>query len=173
MSKYKIDHRELNCKCSMCGKMFHKKPSQIKKYKNNFCSKLCLQQFQSINFTGKNNHQYGLKGKLNPTWKSDEKISYYGYRLLRKLDHPFKNSEGFVFEHRLIAEKFLLNEENSIIVDNKRYLSSDFVVHHKDFDRLNNEVNNLEIMKKGDHVSLHNKLDFNKHQRDELGRFIS
>ena len=43
---------------------------------------------------GENNHQFGLKGAKNSSWISDERISYYGYKLIRKLDHPFKNSDG-------------------------------------------------------------------------------
>ena len=57
---------------------------------------------------GEGNHQFGLKGELNSSWKSNERISHYGYMLVRCLNHPFKNCDDFVFEHRLIAEKYLL-----------------------------------------------------------------
>lgn len=108
--------------------------------------------------TGENNHQYGLRGSLNASWKSDEKISIYGYRLIRDLTHPFANCDGFVFEHRLVAEKYLLTDENSVEINGKRYLSNDFQVHHKDHNRLNNSVDNLEVMSKSDHMHLHSSM---------------
>jgi hypothetical protein len=118
---------------------------------------------------GEGNHQYGLKGELNASWKSDERISHYGYRLIRVLDHPFRNEGDFVFEHRLVAERYLLNDENSIEVNNKLYLKGDYVVHHKDFNKLNNDVTNLEVMTRANHTALHAKLKLI--ERDELGRF--
>lgn len=60
-----------------------------------------------------------------------------------------------MFEHRLVAEKYLLTDENSIVVDGKRYLSKDYVVHHKDHNRQNNDVSNLVVLTKEDHVKLH------------------
>lgn len=64
-----------------------------------------------------------------------------------------------MFEHRLVAEKFLLNDENSVEIDGKKYLSKDYVVHHLDFNRLNNDVSNLIIMKLSEYCSLHVKLE--------------
>lgn len=120
--------------------------------------------------SGENNSQYGLKGYLNPSWKSDERISSYGYKLIRRLDHPFANCDGFVFEHRLIAEEFLLTDECSVEVDGKRYLSPEYCVHHIDHNKLNNSVDNLIVMKKGEHVSLHNKMT--DRQRNSKGQYI-
>jgi hypothetical protein len=104
---------------------------------------------------GNGNHQYGLRGNLNSSWKSDERISYYGYKLIRCLDHPFKNCDGFVFEHRLVAEKFLLDDTNSVMIDGKLYLSPDYDVHHIDFNRLNNDPSNLLVITRSDHAQLH------------------
>lgn len=122
--------------------------------------------------TGKNNHQYGLKGRLNSSWKSDIKITNYGYRKIRSLKHPFKDCDGFVHEHRLVAEQFLLTKENSIEINGRFYLRPEYIVHHKDEDRLNNDPNNLEVMLKGKHSSFHSKN--NPVERDiTTGRFIS
>lgn len=148
----------LNCTCEICGKKFHRKQSHIDKYKHMYCSKECHIEAKKKYMLGKNNHQYGLRGDKNASWKSDEKISYYGYRLVRCLDHPFVNSDGFVFEHRLVAEKYLLNDENSVEINGKRYLSPEYVVHHKDFNRLNNDVENLEVMLSKDHMIFHWKI---------------
>lgn len=166
------DPNYLNCICPICGKKFHLKQSLVDKCKSNCCSRSCSAELKKINMSGAGNHQFGLKGRLNSSWKSDEKISHYGYRLIRDLDHPFANSDGFVFEHRLVAEKYLLNKYNSVEINGKTYLRNDYDVHHKDFNRLNNSVENLLVMTKAEHKSLHNKLS--PRARDKTtGRFIS
>lgn len=147
----------LNCKCPICGTVFHLKPYNINKYKNNYCSKECKEKAQMEYMKGEGNHQYGLKGQLNKSWKSDKKINSYGYIKIRCLDHPFKDYDGFVFEHRLIAEKYLLTEENSIEINGKRYLKLEYSVHHKDRNKQNNDVSNLEVLTKKEHLSLHAK----------------
>ena len=38
-----------------------------------------------------------------------------------------------------------------------RYLSDDEVVHHINHDRLDNRIENLQLMKKKDHMSMHMK----------------
>ena len=122
--------------------------------------------------TGENNHQYGLVGEKNSSWQSNEKISIYGYRLIRALDHPFVNGDGFVFEHRLVAEKYLLTQENSIEINGKRYLSPEYMVHHKDGNKLNNTPDNLEVLTKAEHTRVHNLLK--PRPKDVVtGRFLS
>jgi len=121
-------------------------------------------------FKGKNNPQYGLKGNLNTSWKSDKRISH-GYKLIRCPNHPFKNDDDFVFEHRLVAEKYLLNKENSVEINGIKYLLPKYEVHHKDFNKLNNDVNNLLVLTKSEHRRLHNLI--NPRKRDiNNARFI-
>lgn len=163
-------HQEPNCICPICGESFHLKPSKKAKDKTHCCSQECLSIMRHNNMLGKNNHQFGLKGKDNPTWKTDEKITHYGYRKIRKLDHPFKDCNGFVFEHRLVAEQYLLTEENSVVIEGKKYLKPEYDVHHKDENRLNNNPSNLQVLTKKEHRTLHNKK--NSRCRDNKGRFI-
>lgn len=146
-----------NATCPMCGKEFWAEPAQLKRFKEVCCSKECALKLRSKNMSGNKNHQYGLKGKDNPTWKSDEKIANYGYKQIRVLSHPFRNKKGYVFEHRLVAEKYLLNENNSVEIDGVLYLKPDLEVHHIDENRLNNDPNNLLVLTKSEHKSLHSK----------------
>ena len=156
--------------CIICGTLFYCKPSKRSK-NGNCCSKECLARHRHTLFIGENNPNYGNRGSQNPIWKSDEKLYPYGYKLIRIPEHPFANCDGFVFEHRLIAEKYLLTEENTVVINGDKYLSPDYVVHHKDQNRLNNDVENLEIMTLKEHQSLHNKA--NPRPRDSIGRFAS
>ena len=160
-----------NCTCPICGKRFHLKPYTVKKAKKHYCSKACHNKGKSEYFKGENNHQYGLKGNLNATWKSDRKVSRYGYIQVRCLDHPFRDGADFVFEHRLVAEKYLLNDDNSVIIDGKRYLSPEYIVHHINHNRQDNRVKNLEVMTKSEHSRLHTKE--NPMPKDaKTGRFV-
>lgn len=59
----------------------------------------------------------------------------------------------------MVAEKYLLTKENSIEIDGKRYLKNEYVVHHLDFDRQNNKIENLKIMLRSEHGTLHANLN--------------
>jgi len=89
--------------------------------KHKYCSIDCFKLDKMEYMRGEGNHQYGLRGKENASWKSDIRISTYGYVLRRMPEHPFCNIDGFVFEHRLIAEEYLLNDANSVLIHGKRY----------------------------------------------------
>lgn len=171
-SNLKKNQAELNCVCPICGKKFHCKPFHVRKYKTICCSNECCKLYRHDLMSGEGNHQYGLKGDKNASWKSDEKISNYGYRLISCLDHPFRTHDDFVFEHRLVAEQYLLTEENSVEVDGKRYLKPEYAFHHIDGDRLNNDPSNLLVLTKGEHTALHNKLKQRKRDA-KTSRFVS
>lgn len=74
-------------------------------------------------------------------WKTIKKGDYL-YGLVP--DHPNATKNGYVLEHRLRIEDKL-----------KRFLSSDEVVHHKDGDKHNNKIENLEVMSRSEHTRLH------------------
>lgn len=174
--KNQTDHNDTswnNCVCPVCGKAFHLKPYHIKRVKTKpCCSKKCLYEYKKTLMSGEGNHQYGLKGSKNASWKSDRHISRFGYWQVRCLDHPFRDKQDFVFEHRLVAEQHLLTDENSVEIDGKRYLSPEYVVHHIDFNRLNNDPENLVVMTKQEHQRFHAKLNPRKTD-PKTGRFVS
>jgi len=78
----------------------------------------------------RNNPKYGKKG---PNWKGGKIISH-GYILVKKRIHPFSDMQGYISEHRLVAESFL-----------GRYLKPKEIVHHRDRNKFNNEENNLFV----------------------------
>lgn len=165
------DGNWFNVTCETCGKKFHLKPSHIPISKTHHCSKECFRKAKMESMKGKGNHQYGLRGEKNASWKGERKFTNYGYISVYSPDHPFCTKAHHVFEHRLVAEKYLLTEENSVEINGKRYLKPEYDVHHKDFDRTNNDVSNLAVMLKSDHKRLH--LSLNKRAQDKkTGRFI-
>ena len=146
--------------CSICGKSFTRKQSQVNKCKdiNNLtCSLDCSAKIRKTLMAGENNHQFGLTGQKNASWKSDEVITVYNYKRIRVEDHPFRDINNFVLEHRLIAEQYLLTDNNSIEINGKKYLKPECAVHHIDFNRLNNSVENLYVFENESlHTLFHN-----------------
>ena len=148
--------------CSVCGKEFARKKSQVDKMKdgtNATCSKQCCYELRKTLYKGENNHQFGLTGKKNGSWKSDERYSTSDnhYKLIRVENHPFRDKNNFVPQYKLVAEKYLLTKDNSIEIDGKLYLKPECVVHHIDFNKKNDDVNNLFIFpNEGIHILFHN-----------------
>lgn len=147
--------KDLNVTCPICGKKFHLKPSAANNGSIHCCSKECSKKYRSKQYSGEGNHQWGLKGRLNASWKSDEKITIYGYKKIRVLDHPFKDCDDFVLEHRLVAEQQLATPEQCVIVNGKKYLKPSLVVHHKNGNKLDNRPENLQILTLPEHTHLH------------------
>lgn len=167
-----------NAICTQCGKPFHLKPYRQNKYARRegfFCSKECLSEHKKEFMLGCGNHQYGLKGPLNKSFK--------GLSILRKNhnnndimvyvpDHPFRDKDGRVYYHRYLVEqnstcfdmKYFTN------IDGRVVLKPEFVVHHKDGNHDNNDISNLEVLTRGEHSSIHNAS--NEINRDVItGRF--
>jgi len=74
------------------------------------------------------------------------KIRQNGYILKPRPEHEAADAKGYVREHRLVMETII-----------GRALLKDEVVHHKNGEKSDNRPENLELMKKGDHVSHHHK----------------
>lgn len=151
-----------NCKCATCGKKFYLKPSRIKSCKNGVtCSKECCNRYKSVWFSGENNHQYGLKGNLNASFKGEE-ISDTNHNIVDirvyNPSHPYADEYGRVLKHRLIVEQNheLFDAKFFDIINGVYVLKREYQVHHKDKNHSNNNVNNLEVLTRSEHTSEHN-----------------
>ena len=67
-------------------------------------------------------------------------INSDGYRYL-------KIGNKYVLEHRIIMEAYL-----------NRKLKRNETIHHKDMNKLNNDISNLEVLSRAEHSRLHSKL---------------
>lgn len=167
----------MRVECSFCSRSFNLKPSAVANRKTHCCSRGCSSALKKVLFLGANNHQYGLKGELNPTYKGGARCNQYGYLMIRNLLHPLRDSAGWVFVHRIVLEEYLRTTnalEYLVRVDgyDLLYLSPDYVVHHKDGNKRNNVVDNLEPLSRAAHTSIHKKSE--TQTRDVLnGRFIA
>lgn len=147
------------------------RPSHLAKTTRVCCSMECSIELRRQYMRGENNHQYGLKGEKNSSYLGRKSIQRNGYVLKRIENHPFAQDGVWVLEHRLIAEKYLLDENNSVEINGKRYLRPDLIVHHKDLNKKNNIVENLEIMTLDEHTRIHNLI--NPMPRDNItGQFL-
>lgn len=154
-----------NVVCTQCGKPFHIKQSQIERYSRThgiFCSRKCYSEFKKIAMLGENNHQYGLKGSLNASFKGFE-IEHKNHNVVDiyvyKPEHPYANESGRIVKHRLIVEEnYLLFDSNYFDnIDGWIVLKKKYQVHHIDGDHNNNDISNLTILTRSEHTSQHNQ----------------
>lgn len=118
---------------------------------NSFSSHECHRQRFCCRSCGK----FGKSGQLNNGWKG-------GRFIHRKTKRTFiRSGRGYKFEYRHIMEDVLGRE-----------LLHSEVIHHKDGDPTNNDISNLEVMTRSEHIRLHNYLSPRRnHKRDSSGRF--
>lgn len=79
------------------------------------------------------------RGEKSPTWKGGKTRSRKGYVVLR-------NDGDVIFEHRAVMEEHI-----------GRKLTEDEVVHHINGDKIDNRLENLQLMTRGEHSTMHNK----------------
>lgn len=76
-----------------------------------------------------------------------DKIKNNGYYYIHLPTHPRAVKRPYIAEHVLIMEKHI-----------GRYLKDGEVVHHIDCNRLNNSIENLQLMTQSEHCALHQAL---------------
>lgn len=92
---------------------------------------------------GKNSRKRSTKRYNKDKGYSTER----GYVVIWNPDHPMARKNGYVLEHRLVMSEHL-----------GRTLEEYEHVHHIDGNRMNNKIENLELIHRKDHPSKHFKL---------------
>ena len=96
---------------------------------------------------GEKRNQYG---ENNNNWKGGRIIDGEGYMQIRCEGHPRAIGKGhYVPEQILLIEKQI-----------ERYLTEDEIVHHINGNKKDNRIENLKLMKAGEHSSFHRKLEY-------------
>ncbi len=130
-------------KCGSCGMEFFRVPF----FKQKYCSYECFGKMNA----GENHYK----------WKG-YKVTGGGYvKIFQGDEHPFTDSAGYVFEHRLNVESHLRKTDPTskflVEVKGNLFLSPTAVVHHKDRNKQNNDISNLEpFSSHSEHLSSHN-----------------
>lgn len=109
---------------------------------------------------GENNPNFGKIKETNSNWRGG-KLDRSGYISIYCPEHPF-NRNGYVAEHRLVVEKKI-----------GRYLTEKEVVHHIDFNKKNNHIDNLMLFtSSGEHMNFHIKLKKFKYMTMPMKRLV-
>jgi hypothetical protein len=116
-------------------------------------TKLKIKEYiQGHNRKGKKHPNYIPKlGEQHGKWKGGKIIDSHGYVQIRVMNHPRAYKHGhYVLEHDLVMEKHL-----------GRYLRSNENVHHKNGNRHDNRIENLQLMDRSEHLRMHHRLWLN------------
>lgn len=141
--------------CLACGRTFtdHRSKAPMRRY----CSKDC-QHGHSTYLEGLAQRSTGAN---NGMWAGGVSNHTDGYIYERHTDHPYA-SRGYVLQHRLVAERWLrenLPDSPFLIqLGDNSYLKPEYVVHHKNLDRKDNRVENLQVVTNSEHQKIHNAL---------------
>lgn len=124
--------------CLVCNTPFVTYPSKVKIGRGKYCSKKCCLTITAVIPQDK----YKFK-------KGHKTHNFKGFRLCgRKNNYReiWVKGRGYVREHRLVMEKHL-----------GRRLDKTEEIHHIDGDGLNNELYNLMILSKSEHLKLEHR----------------
>lgn len=154
-SWYRKWFNEPNTVCPVCGSEFYVKPSG-KLDNGNCCCYECSYSLRSQRYSGEGNHQYGLRGRDNPSYKGEKIVSHGYIRIYVGNDHPFADERGRILEHRLVAERYLMEDKHKVYINGEAYLSPEYHVHHINEIKTDNRPENLQIVTKSEHTTIHN-----------------
>lgn len=164
--------RKPNCNCVICGKAMYIKTCRLNNKFGHCCSKECRSIMYSKYRRGKEHPSYGLRKEQTANYKGGKYINQKGYYLILSPDHPFRDKNNYVYEHRLVVESNyqLFDEKYFVVIDGKHYLKKDSQVHHKNENTSDNRIENLDVLTQSEHKRLHAKKQIRK--TNNKGQFI-
>ena len=98
---------------------------------------------------GSNNPSFGRKGEDSFRWESGKYFDKSGYVMVTKPDwYTARKGSKYIFEHH---EVYCLH-------NNITQIPKGHCIHHRNFIKDNNDIDNLLLMSLGDHTKLHARL---------------
>jgi len=95
---------------------------------------------------GRGKHRNHIKGSKHHRWNASRMLSEHGYVKVRVGQaHPVADPNGYAYEHLIVW----LSAGRSAPAPGE-------VIHHKDEDKTNNQLDNLELVTRGEHNKIHN-----------------
>lgn len=141
--------------CEVCGKVVLTYPCLAATKR--FCSYECAYKSPAK----REKASAGKKGTNNAMWAGGLSRHCEGYVYEKVYDHPYSNRD-YVLQHRLVVERwFRENDPTSkflITLGCNKYLRPEYIVHHKDLNRANNIIDNLQVVTHKEHQQIHNKI---------------
>ena len=134
--RYKAMECQTERTCEICGNVFSVNPVEVKRGGGKYCSRACF--FESRRRLAK-----------HPARRTNN-----GYVVVYAPEHPRAGKDGYILEHILVWEN-----ANGPVPDG-------FEIHHVDGNKTNNALENLTILPKAEHSSLH--VTHYRYTRDEL-----
>lgn len=89
-------------------------------------------------------HKMQLREENSPMWKGGRKINKKGHVLVLDRTSPHADANGYVLEHRKVMCEHI-----------GRPLKDNEVVHHINGIKTDNRIENLQLMDRGEHTTLH------------------
>lgn len=118
----------------------HKRRTEMR-----LCS-VCGTQFE-VNIHAKNIYCSAACRYEDAKRDGAEYVAPNGYVYIKVRGHPVAaKSGGYMLKHRYVMEQHL-----------GRLLTTEETIHHKDGNKQNNNINNLELLSNSQHVTLHNQ----------------
>ena len=127
--------------CAQCGKEFLARPAVVRKGKGKYCSISCRSKAlvaTTLVFGD------AARGATNPNWKGGTTKSSKGYWYIYRPDHPAAVN-SYVKRATLVLEQKL-----------GRRLRDDEFAHHDNENKEDDSPDNLILMRRSPHSSLHN-----------------
>lgn len=95
---------------------------------------------------GHNPEKAWASGVRHPKWNGGTIVSQDGYVLVRDVQHPRANPIGYVRRSWLVVEAAI-----------GRYLDTDELVHHKNENKQDDAIDNLQIVSRAEHARIHGR----------------